>query len=260
MAWWGKLVGGTFGFMMGGPLGALMGVALGDLIGGGRDSGHHAEHLGFGSVERVQSAFFTTTFSIMGFIAKADGKITKDEIKMAEQVMQQMHLNSHQRSMAINLFDEGKKSDFPAEEVIIQFKKECMRRSNLIQMFLEIQISTALADGYLHKNEKSLLESIAHDLGFERYQFESLLARLQGFANFEDENSGVKKLEAAYELLGVDRTCSDQELKKAYRRQMNQHHPDKLVAKGLPDEMIEIATQKTQDIKAAYEIIKNGRS
>ena len=260
MAWWGKLVGGTFGFMIGGPLGALMGVALGDLIGGGRDSGHHAEHLGFGSVERVQSAFFTTTFSIMGFIAKADGKITKDEIKMAEQVMQQMHLNSHQRSMAINLFDEGKKSDFPAEEVIIQFKKECMRRSNLIQMCLEIQISTALADGYLHKNEKSLLESIAHDLGFERYQFESLLARLQGFANFEDENSGVKKLEAAYELLGVDRTCGDQELKKAYRRQMNQHHPDKLVAKGLPDEMIEIATQKTQDIKAAYEIIKNGRS
>ena len=109
MAWWGKLVGGTFGFMMGGPLGALMGVALGDLLGGGRDSRLHAEQLGFGSVERVQSAFFTTTFSIMGFIAKADGKITKDEIKMAEQVMQQMNLNSHQRSIAINLFNEGKK-------------------------------------------------------------------------------------------------------------------------------------------------------
>ena len=96
-------------------------------------------------------------------------------------------------------------------------------------------------------------------MGFEKYQFDSLLARLRGHANFEDENSLTKKLEAAYELLGVNRTCSEQELKKAYRRQMNQHHPDKLVAKGLPDEMIEIATQKTQDIKAAYEIIKTER-
>ena len=260
MAWWGKLVGGTFGFMMGGPLGALMGVALGDLIGGGRNSGHQTEGLGFGSVERVQSAFFTTTFSIMGFIAKADGKITKDEIKMANQVMQQMNLNSHQRSIAKNLFNEGKKSDFPAEEVLTQFKRECMRRRNLIQMFLEIQISTALADGYLHKNEKRFLENIAHNLGFEKYQFDSLLARLRGYASFEDENSLIKKIEAAYELLGVKRNCSEQDLKKAYRKQMNQHHPDKLVAKGLPDEMIQIATQKTQDIKAAYEIIKNERS
>ena len=90
MAWWGKLVGGTFGFMMGGPLGALMGGALGDLIAGGRVARSHGDQLGFGNVERVQSAFFTTTFSIMGFIAKADGQITKDEVQMAEQVMQQM--------------------------------------------------------------------------------------------------------------------------------------------------------------------------
>ena len=53
--------------------------------------------------------------------------------------------------------------------------------------------------------------------------------------------------------------CSDIELKKAYRRQMNQHHPDKLVAKGLPEEMIDIATEKTQAIKAAYDLIKQQR-
>ena len=259
MAWWGKLVGGTFGFMMGGPLGALMGVALGDLIAGGRDPRSHSNQLGFGSVERVQSAFFTATFSIMGFIAKADGQITKDEIQMAEQVMQQMNLDSHQRSIAIKLFNEGKKPDFPAEDIIIQFKRECIRRKNLIQMFLEILISTALADGTLHKNEKHLLKNIAHDLGFEKYQFDSLLSRLQGFANFEDGVSETKRLKAAYDLLGISQDCSEQELKKAYRKQMNQHHPDKLVAKGLPDEMIEIATQKTQDIKAAYEVVKNAR-
>ena len=66
-------------------------------------------------------------------------------------------------------------------------------------------------------------------------------------------------IEASHTPPWPNRTCNEQELKKAYRRQMNQHHPDKLVAKGLPDEMIEIATQKTQDIKAAYEIIKTER-
>ena len=127
-------------------------------------------------------------------------------------------------------------------------------------MFLEILISTALADGEFHNNERKILENIANDLGFEKYQFDSLLSRLEGFSHFENGGSGPKKLAAAYELLGVNEGTSDQELKKVYRKQMNQHHPDKLIAKGLPDEMIEIATQKTQDIKAAYELIKKARS
>ena len=63
----------------------------------------------------------------------------------------------------------------------------------------------------------------------------------------------------AYEVLGVQRTASDAEVKKAYRRLMNQHHPDKLIAKGLPEEMIRIATEKTQQIKEAYEQIKENR-
>ena len=63
-------------------------------------------------------------------------------------------------------------------------------------------------------------------------------------------------LKAAYQVLGVAETASDAEVKKAYRRLMNQHHPDKLVAKGLPEEMMKLATEKTQEIKNAYEQIK----
>ena len=260
MSWWGKIVGGTFGFMMGGPLGAVMGAALGNYFDDGLEGIALDDSLGIGATERVQSAFFTTTFAVMGYVAKSDGKVTRDEIELAEQVMQQMHLTSEQRVLAINLFNEGKKESFPLNDVLAQFKREAFRRRNLVQMFLEILISTALADGSLHGDEERTLQHISAQLNWRPEEFFLLLRMVSGQAQFGDIRAESKKLDAAYELLGVQESVADQELKKSYRRLMNQHHPDKLVAKGLPEEMIDIATQKTQDIKAAYELIKKHRS
>lgn len=259
MSWWGKVVGGTFGFMMGGPLGALLGAALGNYFDDGFDSIRLDDSLGIGATERVQSVFFTATFTLMGYMAKSDGRVTRNEIDMAERVMQQMQLSPQQRKVAIKLFNEGKKEGFPVNDVLEQFRVECNRRRNLIQMFLEILIATAFADGHFDAKEKAILEDFSQNLGYSKAEFSALLDRVTGQAHFSDQGSMKDRLQAAYELLGVSEAVSDQELKKAYRRQMNQHHPDKLVAKGLPEEMIEIATQKTQDIKAAYELIKSKR-
>lgn len=165
MSWWGKVVGGTFGFMLGGPLGALMGASLGNYFDGGIEGAKRGPALGLGDTERVQSVFFTTTFALMGYIAKSDGKVTADEIALTEQVIRQMHLGSVQRKVAIKLFNEGKKDGFPVREVLAQFKRECYRRRNLIQMFLEIITATAFADGRLVSREQKILEGIAADLG-----------------------------------------------------------------------------------------------
>ena len=259
MSWWGKVVGGAFGFMMGGPLGAVLGAALGNYFDGGLDGLSLDDSMGLGATERVQSVFFTTTFAVMGYVAKSDGRVTRDEIAMAERVMEQMRLNKQQRTVAINLFNEGKKASFPVHEVLAQFKREAFRRRNLIQMFLEIITATAFADGRLDSAEQVLIEGIASDLGFSKAEFDALLARLSGQAHFAGSATSKEQIEAAYELLGVSASCSDAELKKAYRKQMNQHHPDKLVAKGLPEEMMEIAKQKTQAIKSAYDLLKQQR-
>jgi len=259
MSWWGKVVGGTFGFLMGGPLYAILGAALGNYFDDGIDGMRLDDSLGPGNTERVQSVFFTAAFSIMGYVAKSDGRVTRDEIAMAEQVMERMRLSKNQRQVAINLFNQGKQADFPLQQVLQQFKKEVGRRRTLVQMFLEIVSATALADGSLHSTEQRILENLAQQLGYSQAQFNELLSRITGQAHFADQESVADKLQAAYELLGVSAEADLAEIKKAYRRQMNQHHPDKLVAKGLPEEMIEIATQKTQDIKTAYELIRSQR-
>ena len=244
--------------MLGGPLGAMLGAAVGHNF----DKGlNNASTIGIGSgeVEKVQSAFFTATFSVMGHIAKSDGHVSKHEIGVAEDVMHQMRLNSQQRKVAIRLFEEGKKEDFPLQDILDQFRLECHRRRNLMQMFLEILIATALADGVFENKEREILKNTASILGFSTQQYNSILQRMQAFQHYHQAEEKGMSLNDAYHLLGINRNATDAEVKKAYRRQMNQHHPDKLVSKGLPQEMMDLANQKTQDIKTAYELIKSAR-
>ena len=166
------------------------------------------------------------------------------------------------RESAKKLFNEGKSNDFPIDEVLEQFRNETHRRTTLIQMFLEIQLQAAYADGVMHPAEEKVLAHICQILGIPLAQLKRLEEMLKaGFGSTGYQDSAVSKasLEDAYAILGVSREVSDAELKKTYRRLMSQHHPDKLVAKGLPEEMIQDATEKTQQIKSAYEIIRESR-
>lgn len=256
MAWWGTLLGGTLGYMFGGPLGALLGAALGRNFDRGITLTDGGVATSPGQQQRVQAAFFTATFSVMGHIAKADGHVTRDEIATAESIMAQMRLNGMQRKAAIRLFNEGKQADFPIDDVLTQFRRECHRRRNLLQMFIEIQVVTAMADGSLHAAERSAILSIGRQLGFSEHEVEHLFSLGHGRPG---DDSSAGSLEQAYAMLDVTPDASDAEVRKAYRRLMSQHHPDKLIAKGLPEEMIRLANEKTGQIRAAYERIRDAR-
>ncbi len=257
MAWWGTVIGGTLGWMFGGPLGAVLGAALGGNFDRGLALGdNHHPQFGLGGQERIQAAFFTATFSVMGHIAKADGHVSAQEIGAAQNLMAQMQLNAQQRQAAKKLFEQGKADDFPLNDILLQFRKECHRRRNLIQMFVEIQIGTALADGELDPKEKQIIYLIGQILGFSHTAIEHLFGLASGGHASSNDTLSLKQ---AYGVLGIDEGASEPEVKKAYRRLMSQHHPDKLVSKGLPDEMIALATKKTQEIRKAYEYIKKYR-
>lgn len=275
MSWWGKLLGGAFGYVLGGPLGALLGAVLGHKFDKGLEPrGAGVEPSSPGAQERMQTAFFTATFSVMGHLAKADGRVSEQEIAMAEALMGQMELTPELRRMAMRLFEQGKGADFQLDPVLDQLRVEAHRKKTLIQMFVEIQLQAAYADGRLDPVEERILLHLCDRLGVSHTLFRGLeeLVRLQH--RFTEAGAGAwagagdrrpepppqgPSLADAYVVLGIPPQSTDEEVTRAYRRLLSQHHPDKLVAKGLPEEMMKLAAQKTHEIRKAYEMIRAAR-
>ncbi|NKB36154.1 MAG: co-chaperone DjlA [Gammaproteobacteria bacterium] len=263
MSWWGKILGSTFGFMIGGPIGALLGAALGHNFDKGLELQGGTDGFNPGSQERVQTVFFTASFSVMGAVCKADGQVTKDEIEIARQVMGQMQLSAEQRKAAMALFSEGKQENFPLVDVLEQLRREIGQRHNLKRMFLEIQLYAAFADGSVHDKERALLLKACSILRISQHEFAQMESAIGAQFHHQKGASGQStalSLEDAYALLNVEESDSTAEIKKAYRRLISQHHPDKLVSKGLPEEMMKIATDRTHEIRQAYEKIKKERN
>lgn len=256
---WGKILGAGFGFMFGGPFGAILGALLGHNF----DRGVGKSQYSFSNPEAVQDKFFKSLFQVMGHIAKADGHVTEQEIQMARVIMSQMHLNEQRKAEAIEYFNRGKQPEFDLDHTLREFKTTCQGHRNLMQMFLEIQIAAAFADGGMKTAEKNILDNISRVLGFNQLHLSLLINSFQAQQRFHQSGQQAynpkDRLADAYSVLGITAATNDKDTKKAYRKLMSQHHPDKLVAKGLPEDMMTVAKEKSQEIQAAWEIVRKER-
>ena len=270
-SWGGKLIVGLLGMLIGGPIGLAIGVLIGHFLDRGVErvqSFNPFRPYRPGEREEVQEALFSAVFSIMGHLAKADGRVSEQEIGQAEAVMTRMQLNDEQRRRAQEAFRQGKDDDFPLDRTVAEFRQRIRRRRHLVVVFLELLLQTALADGELHAEEERILFRVAAGLGVPESQFRQILNMVLAQARFGGAGAGGAggaagparpSLGEAYQVLGVSEAASDQEVKKAYRRLMSEHHPDKLAARGVPDEMIRVSTEKTAEISKAYDMIKEAR-
>ncbi|MDX1267561.1 MAG: co-chaperone DjlA [Oceanisphaera sp.] len=253
----GKLIGFFFGLLIGNIPGALLGLWLGHLV-----DKKLANAWLFN--KDAQAEFLYTTFATMGHVAKSSGQVSSEEIRLAEQLMTQMRLQGEQRVQAQNAFREGKNADFPLTETLRRFRTRVKDSRNLLRFFMEVQLQLAFADGELHPAERRLLLTIAVELGFSETELEQLLAfaeaQLHGFRQGHGTGGHTQppaeRLRDAYRILEVEEGADDSTVKRAYRRQMSKHHPDKLAAQGLPKEMMDMAKEKAQDIQQAWETIK----
>lgn len=274
MSWLGKVVCGTFGFFLGGPLGAVLGATFGHQFDRNlQNTGLLDADLSLENINRAQWTFFETTFSVMGHIAKMDGRISEAEIKAARTIMNRMELSEELRKAAMNLYNQGKQSDFILELALDRFRADCPRRHALFRRFLEWQMECAYADGHLTERKEQILERIADFLSISHFEFRLIKTRAeteqrlqhqseqrsQREPRFKNPASEAVMLIQAYALLGIPVSASEKDVKKAYRKQMSLHHPDKLAAQGVPAETIKNATEKTQQIRSAYELIARVR-
>jgi DnaJ like chaperone protein len=254
MEWKGKFIGGVLGAIGAGPIGAALGVLLGHQY----DRQVEYDDEAGGDPQLVSAVFFRTTFAVMGFIAKADGRVSESEIQAARGVMQQLRLSPEQVQAAIRFFTEGKQPAFDLERTVRELRRACGRRHDLLGMFLELQLRAALLGSDLRGPARSHIQRVGHWLGvsgIELAHLEAVLRLQYRYARGESAPPPADRLADAYRVLDVSSNGSNAEIVKAYRRQMSRHHPDKLVANGLPESMMEIAKQKTQQIREAYEII-----
>jgi DnaJ like chaperone protein len=262
---WGKILGGFFGFMFGHIVGMLLGIWLGHRFDRARAINFNVQNGLFGnsatSQER-QKIFFSATFSVMGHIAKAKGKVTQTDIQVANAYMDQMRLQGEARSLAQSAFALGKETEFPLQDTLAEFAQMVRGDRNVLQMFLGIQIQVAFSDGLVDEKEKAILYTIAEQLGFSRIELDRLLQMIEGQQHFhqgQQQQQQQASADDSYKILGVDENATDKEVKRAYRKLMSQNHPDKLASKGLPEEMMNLAKEKAQDIQKAYETLRKER-
>jgi DnaJ like chaperone protein len=277
MNWGGKLIGGTLGLLAAGPIGAALGVFLGHQF----DSGQIGGSVSGGAPDPrlVNELFFPSTFRVMGHVAKADGHVSQQEIASARAVMHALHLNQQQMQAAIGYFTEGKQPGFDLDALLTRLRASLAAYPDLAHFFIEMQLQASLAGNGLSAVPRARLQRVATMLGVSPNDFarlESFLRFRQGAAMGSGAGAGfagaanpgaasgaaaanAERLAQAYALLEGTAAMPDEDIVKAYRRQMSRHHPDKLKANGLPDSMLERAKERTQQIQAAYELIRARR-
>ncbi|MGH8304334.1 MAG: co-chaperone DjlA [Steroidobacteraceae bacterium] len=267
MKWIGKAAGGLLGMLALGPIGAALGVLL----------GHQFDEHGSDSEEpagtpqdvaAIGERFFRATFRVMGYLAKADGRVSEQEILAARAVMEELQLSPAQVHEAIALFTAGKLPGFDLPQELTGLRHACRGRPDIVRVFLEIQVRAALAGNNMQGPVRPLLSRIALGLrvsGLELAHIEAVLRIQRGAYAAREARRGPgtatrdEPLQQAYRVLESTPGASDEELVKAYRRQLHRHHPDKLKANGLPESMMAHAKQRTQQIIEAYELIRERR-
>ena len=242
MSFWNSAIGAMIGFTIGGPIGALVGGVIGSRF--GKKKGNFS----FSSNQKKQVAFFAALFACLAKLAKADGKVSREEIQAVDRfIKERFKFDSDQRKFAIEIFNHAKDDTNSYEDYAYQLSHLLKANNNALLVFYELLFELAMADGVLHEKEEDLLRSTTHIFKIDPGIFENLKSQ------FVDAKVNP------YAVLGVSESMDLEEIKRVYRRKRKEFHPDTLISKGLPEELIVRAKEKFIEIQEAYEVIERKR-
>ncbi len=256
MSWFGKMVGGTIGFAIGGPIGAIAGAAFGHTFVDKKEQAYLSSRPGIrmdsretlSSNEQAQLVFFTAAFSMLAKICKIDGHISDREINAVNMFMKQdLQLDLTSQKTAQNIFRQAVNSNESFDAFAMQFYSIFRTQPNIIELMIDVLLRVSSADGAISNDEETMLLSATRIFNYSNSDYESLKSKY------------VKKTNKFYAILKCDENSSNEEIKKQYRKLVNEYHPDKIESKGLPEEFIKFANDKFKEIQKAYDTVKQER-
>ncbi len=248
MGWMGKVVGGTIGFALGGPLGAIFGATFGHAFDTGAELDTAASRQRLSPVEHHQLTFFVAAFSMLAKLAQADGRVTREEIDSIESFMaKDLRLDPQSRNAAVNIFRTALNAPGTFADFTGQFHGQFRHQPQMLEMMIDILLRVAVSDGSLTPGEETLILSAVNTFNFSAQRYEQLKSQY------------VRTADKAYAVLGCSPDDSDDQVKRCYRQRVQEYHPDKIAAKGLPDEFNRFAHDKFREIQDAWDQIKAAR-
>ncbi|GAB6094492.1 TerB family tellurite resistance protein [Desulfatiferula olefinivorans] len=242
MGWLGKVIGGALGYALGGPLGAIAGAVFGHTLDDIPDLPKAEPKPKLSSNEQTQMIFFVAVFSMLAKMANADGKICEHEHEIVEQfIKKDLRLNSESRTIAMTIFRKAVDSDETFEQFAVQFYEQFHSQPGFLEFILDVLVRVSTADGTFSDEEETLLLKAVRIFHYPTESYLKIKSRHMA--------PGIDY----HAVLGCDRRDSDEFVKKQYRKLVQEYHPDKIAAKGLPDEFVAFASDKFREIQEAYE-------
>jgi DnaJ like chaperone protein len=237
MSIWGKLAGAAAGLAIGGPLGAILGGVAGHFV---------VDRESEPSEVDKQLAFTMGVIGLGAKMAKVDGHVTKDEVRAFKEVFR---VPESERDNVARVFNLAKQDTAGFESYAKQLSRLFGDDPQMLHNVLEGLFHIAEADTVLHPLERDYLATVARHFGISNVEFQYILSR-----------HCAAERKSPYQVLGVPPDTPDADLQRHYRKLLVENHPDKLMARGLPQEMIDIANKKIGAINAAYDEIRKARA
>jgi len=241
MSIWGSLLGGMVGFSFGGPIGAL----IGSMIGGRLSSSRRRSGFRQGFAQQ-QQIFAFSLIILTAKLAKVDGHVSKEELIA---VKEKLKIPENEIDQVVKIFNKAKEDSLGYEPYAQQIAQIYGRNSAVLDEVINILFYIAEADGKVTDSEVNYIKNVSSIFGLNSSQFEGI----------REARVGSHK-QNPYVILGCDPNDDLQTIRKKYLQLSKEHHPDVLMSKGLPKELIEESEKKLAAINSAYDKIEKMKS
>ena len=240
MSIWGSLIGGVVGFSFAGPIGALIGSMLGGRMSSARRSGFHR------SFAPPQQVFAIALIILTAKLAKADGQVSKEELIA---IKNKLKIPEHEIDQVGKIFNKAKEDSLGFEPYAQQIAQIYRKNPAVLDEVINILFYIAEADGKVSDSEVAMIKNIARIFGINHSQFEAI----------KESRKDSDKLNP-YIVLDCSPKDNFTTIRKKYLKLSKEHHPDVLINKGVPPEVIEESKKKMRAINAAFDQIEKMKS